>query len=161
MKSKNLSPTEERKEKKRKLAELSEKIDVLGQESEDGAVKWVKEAQKEEDKAAQQENDNSLNKLDLNKKNLSYSQILIEEALSFMKGFDIPFGFYWGVLKTSKGIVFWYQTPDKKVYAKGNTISFVPEIDMNGVVRRVFRMIDDMERIEDEKNKSDEPKIIV
>lgn len=135
--------------------ELSEKIDVLGQESEDKAVKWVKEAQNEEDKIQEQENNDSLNKLDLSRKSLSYSDILVEEALSLMKGFDVPKGFYWGVTKTNKGIAFWYKTPDGKTFAKGNTICLVPEIDMNGVVRKVFKMIDEMELIEKNKNEGD------
>lgn len=140
-----------KKEKEKKIGEYIEEIELMGQDSEDNAVKYVQEVGKREEQESKQENDDSLNKLDLNKKSLSYSQILVEEAQSFMGGFDIPKGFTWGVLKSMRGIIFWYRTPQGKTHARANTICLVAEYDMNGVVRKVFKMIDEMEKLEEKK----------
>ena len=133
---------------KKKKKELFEEIEVLGQDDEDKALKWVQEIGKRDERQAKQSESDSLNKLDLKKNSPSYSQILVEEAQSFMDNFDLPPGFSWGSIKTIKGIAFWYRDSNGKVFSRGNTISLVPEIDMNGVVRKVFMMLDEIEGVE-------------
>lgn len=144
------------RQKEKKIKELEEEIEVLGQDSEDKAVKWVQEVGKRDEQQANQEYSDSLNKLDLKKRSLTYSQILVEEANLFLKGFDIPKGYTWGALKTREGIVFWYRNPQGKYFAAGNTISLIPEYDMNGVVRKTYKMLDIIEKEADSREKEAE-----
>lgn len=148
--------------KKKKLHELEEKIEYMGQESEDAAVKYVQEVNKEWEEEEKKEFDDSLNKLDMNR-GLTYSQILVEEAESFMSNFDIPKGFSWGVKKTKEGIAFYFRNPKGQWYASGNTICLIPEYDMNGVVRKVHKMLDEMEFQSKDamESQSEEKKIIL
>jgi hypothetical protein len=135
----------------KKIQELEEKIEYMGQDSEDDAVKYVQEVNKEWEEEEKKELDDSLNKLDMSS-DLTYSQILVEEANGFMSNFDIPKGFTWGAMRTKEGICFYFRTPEGKYYAWGNKICLVPEYDMNGVVRKIFKMLDTMDSLVEDKD---------
>lgn len=145
-KSKTLDDlTQLEKEKKSKLlaGELEEKIDAMGQESEEKAAKWVmeegareREGEEEKEAIAQWQLEDS------RKQRVTYQSQLLKEANRRLRDYDIPKEFAAGVQLTSKGLVFWYMNPDRRMFAKGMQISTIPVFDLNGVDRLLVQLID-------------------
>lgn len=148
---KSLTKIEAEKQSKLLAGELAEELDVLGQESDLKAAKWIKEKEKEVEKTAEEKNAVVEEKLANAENNYYlYRDRMLNHAKEQFKGFDVPPGFYYGVYLTDKGLVFWFRAPNGKSYAKGMKISTFVVEDMQGVIRLIHQALDHIEMIDEE-----------
>lgn len=131
-------------QKKVAIAEEQEKIETLGQDSNKKAKKWVEEEIKEQDKQEKKHQDDAMEILtDARKKIFTYKDALLKEMRREMINWleDLPQGFTWHAMYTSKGLVLWLRNNKGEWYAKGLKLSGEPKYDLNGIARLIVSAI--------------------
>lgn len=128
-----------------KKVDLEERIDILGQEDDDKAVKWVKENDKEVLAEVQKEEEILVDRLTSKKTETSYKQILIAKYEVEMKTYEIPIGFKWAVMPSKEGIIVFFKSNTGKVYARGTKVCMIPKYDLNAMDRLLVRAFDAMQ----------------
>jgi hypothetical protein len=138
-----------RSDPSRKADEESEKVEVMGQESDTKAVKWVQEENKEVEKKEVNAQAVARQILeDQKEKEFNYRTALLKELLRQQSLYDIPSGFKWGAKLDTKGLVMWIKARDGNYAAVGLKISGKPMYDMNWIDRRLNDAIGLMERLD-------------
>lgn len=142
------------------IGEQIEKIDVLGQENEKKAAKWVMKEGDQERKIEDRKENEELDKLQTKKRKgqlFGYTDEIVAATTRRMFEFEIPKGFYWQVYKTKngRGIEIRYMTPMGKVYARGMNVCFNPEYDVNWIIRTIHKALDEMEALDEMINPQD------
>ena len=136
-----------------KVDEENEKVEVMGQESETKAAKWVIEENREQEvkeneaRAAAQ----SILEEDKRKKFL-YKATLVKEILRQQKTYDLPVGFKWGARPTEEGVMVWFKDLEGNIAAVGMKPSGKPMYDLNWIDRRLNDALNTMERIDYSKS---------
>ena len=126
--------------------ELQEEIEVLGQDSEKKAAKFVIEKGKEHDKQAKEQEYQIQDKLDKSSPNL-YRISIRNEAKRRITEYDVPKGFRIDCVLTTKGLAFGYKYyTDKMWFMKGIKLSNIPMYDLNGVDRMINEALDEIDR---------------
>ena len=136
------------REKRKEIEELGEKIDWLGQDSNIKGAQAIKEEQKEEDKKKEKKEWDNLEILygSRYKAEIYRSRLMaIGRARASDYKDELPQGFLWSFELTSKGLVMWVKTREKKLFARGMQISGLPTYDLNGVDRLIYRALDFMD----------------
>ena len=117
--------------KKKRIEEIEEEIDAMGQESEIKAAHWVKEKGKERDKEAEEEQGKTLDALEgKTKYNFAdYKRFLGEELMK--RGADeiYPEGWRHQSAVTNKGVVYYLRSPDKRLFVRAFTPVNIPKYD--------------------------------
>ncbi len=122
--------------RKRKQAEAEEKLDVLGQESEHKAVKWIKEESKEKEKKDKKIETDRLTILDDAKnRNKIYRQYLCQLLHDMVLSIKMTTLYQWGVWFDGKGIRLAIQDKYNKLHVRAFIISYSPEHDLNVIAR--------------------------
>jgi hypothetical protein len=153
----NLTKLERHKELKKQVAEDAEKLEVLGQESDRKAAKWVQEVGKEERKKEEDRIADVMTKLDDNKAHVvTYKELLMSEMRKEMTYWDedLPTGFQWVAQSTDKGIVLWIRNPKHEYYAKGIKPSGDPKVDLNAIARLIVTAVKEMTKQEEKKTEN-------
>lgn len=162
-----MTKIEAEKESKKRAAETAEELEVLGQDNEVKAAKWViekgnKDRKKEDEKEAEVQW-----KLDDKKKQVfTYTDLLLKELRQIMFDWEDqkPLGYKWAAVKDKKGLCLWIRDATGKYYAKGIKVSFLPKYDLNAISRMVARACDFMDSLEEKKNpviQTQQPNIIL
>jgi len=117
--------------KEKKIGDLEEEIDAMGQESEIKASKWVKEKGKEWDKEAEVEKGKALDVLEgkTRYKFADYKRFLGEELMR--RGWEefYPKDWMFHSTITDKGIVYYLRSPDKRMFVRAFAPVNIPEYD--------------------------------
>ena len=146
-----LTKLEQEKQSRIMAEELAEEIDTLGQDSEIQAAKWVIEKGKEEEHQESEKEAEATWKLDESKNQYSlYRERIYKEAKRQLETFDVPRGFRFDVALNENGLVFCFQTPLGKVFARGMKISTFVAEDLQGVTRMIHDALDQMEKMEED-----------
>ena len=119
-----------------KLEEEQEKIDVLGQESDSKAKKWIEEDVKEQQKKQQKKDDTIMEMLDdkKNKKKVStYKQILMQLLHDEVFKIGLPHGYEWGVWFDGKGIILAIRDEKGNSHSRAFKITNDPKYDLHAV----------------------------
>lgn len=151
----SMTRLEAEKESKIRAGKMAEELDVLGQDSEKGAVKWVQEKGKEEEKKVDRKKAELEWKLDESRKQvLTYGDLLLRELRIIMEDWEDQktVGYKWAAVKDKKGICLWIRDYTGNYYAKGIQISYIPKYDMNAIERLVVKACDFMDSMEKKKN---------
>lgn len=131
--------------------EIAEEIDVLGQENEIKAAKWIIEKGKEDEHQENEAEAEAKWKLHDTKNQYSvYREKIYEEAKRLLQTFDIPVGFQFDVALNEKGLLFCYRDPYGKIHARGMKISTFISEDLQCVTRFIHDALDSMEHMEEE-----------
>lgn len=159
-----LTPLDAQRESKLRAEEEAEKIDIMGQENEKKAAKWVMENQKEEDKKETKEKADTLEKLtDARGKVFTYKdalhQALQRELLSWSH--QLPTGYRWQGGITEKGIVLYISTPDNQWYARGMKPLGLPQYDLTCLTGLIIKALASIDELEERKLKKTESGIIL
>ena len=117
---------------KKKIEELEEEIDAMGQENEIKAAKWVKEKGKEWDQEVAQEQGKTLEILEgkTRYKFADYKRFLGEELMKAGTDEGYPEGWMHQSAVTDKGIVFYLRSPDKRLFVRAFTPTNIPKYDL-------------------------------
>lgn len=137
--------------KKKKAWEIEEELEATGQESETGAVKWVKEKGKETRHEETEESVVDEWKLhDKRKQLFTYKDVLLTcFKRQMMESYDfLPKNFLWYPVPSDKGLVLWFRDSRGKWYAHGMHISLVPKYDLNCITRLIHKALDKMDELE-------------
>lgn len=148
-----LSKLEKERVLTKTIGEENEKLEAMGQESNRKAAKWVQEEGKRQRKEEQIKSDDAMTKLwDARGKVFTYRDKLLEEMKREMENWsdELPEGFSWFPMFTSKGLVMWLKNRNGDWFAKGLKISGEPKYDLNGVARLIIGAVE-------EANKQVEP----
>ncbi len=146
MKRKNLTKLEQERIIKKEIGQETEELEATGQESDAKAVKWIQELQKDEDKKLETEEAIVQEKLHAARgKVFTYKDTLFNYMKSLKHSFDIPEGFRWDCIKTSKGLTLWIRDHNGNWYARGTKVCGELKYDMNAVQRILIDGIDFME----------------
>jgi len=147
--SKKINHVRSKKDLNRKLDEETEKIEVMGQESETKAVKWVQEVQKEEDKKLDDAQATAREILENSrKKRFIYHEALLKELQRQQRDNPIPPNFIWGATMNEQGIILWFKDPDGNAAQVAMKPSGEPLYDLNWIERRVHDTLVIMDKIE-------------
>jgi len=123
-----------REESKKRAGELSEKLDILGGESEKVAAKGFQELGKIEDKKEQEIKDTNLTILDgilsTNKRHNAYYESLSKMAQDELKKVDWPKGYGFHSYWTDRGVGILFESPAGRKFSQGFVPSSDPIIDM-------------------------------
>ena len=152
-----LTPLDAERESKLRAEEEAHKIDVMGQENEKIAAKWVIEEGKEKEKEEKREEDEALTRLtDAKKKILSYKELLVRELQRglYLWNSELPKGWIWQGGSTSKGIVLFIRGPMGFTYARGMKVSTLPYYDLNGLRKLMGEGLDFIETETKKKRES-------
>jgi len=127
------SKLNEDKNRKRQIEEEKERLDVLGQESDKKAVKWIKEEGKEADRKRRQKIGVDQEKLDTSRKGsyANYKRALGRLIYEKFGKLTWPKGYRFGVFVTDKGIECHIYDPFKRKFARGITPTYDPKYDLN------------------------------
>lgn len=130
--------------KKKKAAEIEEKIEAMGQESETKARKWVREVTKEEELKAKKIEDDKLTVLDdMRKKYLSYKGVLMQSLHDLILRIGMPSTYEWGVWFDGKGIIVAIKDKLEIRHHRAFKITNDPKYDLNAV-KEFARWIEDI-----------------
>lgn len=130
------------KEQSKENANLvAEEIDAMGQESETGAVKWVQEVEKRNQKAADESEGRQREEIEKQRKYQKnpYYQSLYALAMRQIGSYDVPRGYKLEVVQKDNRIIFGLCKIGFRWYAKGMTICGEPKYDINCVQRMVVQ----------------------
>jgi len=117
--------------KKRQIAEAEERLDVLGQESDKKAKKWIIEDQKEKEKVEKKKEERKLDILDETKKNVhSYKFYLCKFLHDLVVEIRLPETYSWGVWFDGKGIRVAVVDKFKKRKDRAFRITYEPKYDL-------------------------------
>ena len=133
------------KQSKMRVQEEAEKIDVLGQESEEKGAKWViEEGEKKRKTEEEQEAQDQWKLHDARGRIITYSQLLLDDMKRLMQQLatDFPPNVAWLAVKNPKGVVLWIRSPDREWYARGMKICGTPKYDLQGITRLVHKGLD-------------------
>lgn len=125
-----------KKYRQKKLAEEEEKLDVLGQESDHKAVKWIQEEGKknqEEEKKKKDQITQVLKDL-VPKKESSYIQTLVNNMYQALTEVDWNYGWKYMSWFDGKGIRVILKHGEKN-WQRAFKISYAPKYDLNAVAR--------------------------
>lgn len=142
--------TKEKSEKN--AAEFAEEIDAMGQESETGAVKWVKEVEDREQQVREKKEADELTILSQKRKYQKnpYYESLYTLAKRRISEYDIPRGYAVDIILKEDGrLVFGLQKVGFRWYAKGMKICGDPHFDINCVDRMIVQLmlsLDELQR---------------
>lgn len=157
-----LTKLEKERELKKIEGELDEELAATGQESDVGAVKWVKEKNKERQKEEQESLAESEWKAsDKKGKVFGYRDVIVDEMKRQMvESFDqLPQDFLWYPVKDKgQGIQLWIRDSKGKWYARGMRPCMNPTMDIQCVSRLIQKALDHMDDLE---RKYKEPEGIV
>jgi len=130
-----LTKLEAEKQSKKTAAELEEEIDVLGQESEVKASKWVKEKGKEADKETKRVVGDTLETLEgKNRFRIAdYWRALADILSKAAAEEEFPQGWTSHTFIEDKGLVFVLYSPDKRKFARAFKPSHIPEFDFKAI----------------------------
>ena len=119
--------------KNKKIEEEKERLDVLGQESDKKAVKWVKEDAAGKKKTGVKNIGLDLEKLDSSRRGsyARYKSALGKIIYEKFQKLSWPKGFRFGVFVTKKGIECHIYDPFKRKFARGITPTYEPKFDLN------------------------------
>lgn len=119
--------------RKKKIAEAKERVDVLGQESDKKAAKWVIEEGNKDKKGAQVQIGVDLEHLDTSSKGSykKYKSALGKILYNKFSKLTWPKGFRYGIYVTPKGIECHIYDPFKRKFARGLQITYNPKYDLN------------------------------
>ena len=146
---KSLTNLEKERLHKKNKAELEEKIDLLGQESDKKAKPLIIEEQKEQEKKQKQEEAEKMEKLtDARKKLKKY----IETVMTFLHGqitnVKMPLTYKWGVWYDGKGVRVAIRDKKNKLYQRAFKVTFDPKYDLFAVDEFVVWIEDIFDRSE-------------
>lgn len=129
-----------------KNAELIDKIEQMGQDSEEKGKKAVQQFAKEKEQEEKKKEAEALDKLNTKNYNLYWDRIK-NEAKRKIREYDIPRGFYVDCGLTSKGLVIGYKHyTDSLWFMKGMKISTLPTVDLWGVDKLINEALDEIDR---------------
>ena len=127
-----LTKLREEEKKKKLLGEHEKKIEILGQESESKAKKYVIEEAKEADKQEQKKKDEGMNVLDNYRNQVqSYKFYLCKFLHDLIIEVRFPITYRWGVWFDGKGIRVAVVDKKGKKYKRAFRISYEPQYDIN------------------------------
>jgi len=130
----------EQKKRKKKIAEELERLDVLGQESEKKAIKWVKEDHKNQVTKDKEVEAQELTRLSSKKHQIvTYKEELAKILYQRLAKNIWPKGYRYVVNVTPKGIEVHIRNQKNKWYGRGISVTFMPEYDLNAAVILVIQ----------------------
>ena len=121
------------KRRRTKIEEAKERLDVLGQESDKKAVKWVTEVGKAANKSTRVQIGVDLEHLDTSSKGSykKYKSALGKILYNKFAKLRWPKGFRYGIYVTPKGIECHIYDPFKRKFARGLQVTHNPKYDLN------------------------------
>ena len=124
---------QEEKLRKRAIAEEEERLDVIGQESDKRAIKWVQEEAKVAKTKGRKQIGLDQEKLDTSRKGsyLNYKKAFGKLIYDKFAKLSWPKGFRYGIYITKKGIECHIYDPFKRKFARGITPTYDPKYDLN------------------------------
>jgi hypothetical protein len=137
-------------QKKKKLADVVEELDAMGQEDEKKAAKFVIEKGKEDRHEEDEKRSEVEWKLHDNKGRIfTYKDLLLNEfKRQMMEMYQmLPQGYAWMPFATKKGIALYIKDEQDKWYARGMIVSGIPKYDLNCVERMINKALDSMENL--------------
>ena len=143
---------------KKQSGEDLEKITAMGQESEKKSVKWVQEVGKEMEQEEKRQQDNARDYLEgAKKKVFTYKDALLKEMRREMLNWEeeLPKGFNWFPMYTSKGLVMWLKNNKGEWFAKGLKLSGEPKYDLNGVARLIVGAVEEASKQMEKSQQTD------
>lgn len=157
-KQKAKTKLEEEKESKLKVGELEEELDLLGQESEEKAAKWVIETENKNVKERKDVQDDIKEFLNDKQRFNTYEYYLAKLLYKAILGsVEWPKGFKWRSIHNTKGIALVVIDPKGQYFSKGFKPVHHPEYDLNALSRIYWAcedLIDNYEKENIEQNKS-------
>lgn len=127
---------EAEKASRRARGELEERLDAVGQESEEKAVKWVIEENQERDKQKQKEFEDTLHFFIAKRKTIKgYYEALARLTDNLLKGY-IDWGGKWlyrATYNNARGVGVIIQDPDGNTFARGFKPNGEPKYDLHAV----------------------------
>src|SRR3990167_9291977 len=128
--------------KEKKIEEVSEEIDAMGQESEIKASHWVKEKGKEWDQETEQEQGKTLEILKgrTKYKFADYKRFLGKELMR--RGWEegYPKDWMFQSVVTDNGIVYYLRSPEKRLFVRGTKIIHYPIVSNYTLEHPIFRI---------------------
>lgn len=158
----NLLTHQKQQELRKNVAEEAEQIETLGQESEEKAVKWVQEVEKEREHEETEKSAEEHWILHDNKqKFFTYQNAVLTTCRRRMVEYDefVPKGFYWiaqlRITKKLRGLEIWIRDPKDRFYCKAMKISGDPVFDLNWIDNAIQYGLNQMDEL-DQKYKAEE-----
>ena len=147
-----MTKLEKHKALKYQMDQEAEELDVLGQENDKSAAKWVIEKGKEHVHEVDEKRAETRWKLeDAKLKVWTYNEQLLNEAVRMILLSDVPAGYRYAAKLTKKGMEFWIRDVEGNWYAQGMTISGLPKYDLNGLDRNIEKGLDFIDKLELER----------
>lgn len=138
-------------------AEQNEEIEVLGQESDTKAVKWVQEVEKRNQKKEDEHRAVEEETLHSSRSKLyTYPKAILGTCRRRMIEFDefVPHGFMWiaqlAKKEKSECLEIWIRDPKDRFYCKAMQISRLPKYDLNWIDNAINKGLDSMDAINQE-----------
>lgn len=140
---------------KKNAQELAEELDTLGQDSDERAVKWVQEKQKELDTEEVKETNKEkeiLHDKRKYKKN-EYFLAILRMAKRKLAEFDVPNGYRVDAILKENKVIIGLRKDGFRWYAKGMVICGEPKYDMNCIERLVIQCMIALDELYDQHEK--------